>query len=195
MSDSGTSQPQSSLSLRTIVVRTVWVTLGMLAMVFVAAQFFAEPTVRFANWIVTDLGYAGIFLGVFLADALTLPIPPDTYLLTAVATDSPPLNVLITIIGGSLFAANIAYVIGPHVARLPYLGNRVEYFRSQGEELYQRYGVWTLVLAALSPIPFSVVCWFAGIYRMPYPKFFLATLARIPRFLGYYFLFVLGWQP
>ena len=40
-----------------------------------------------------------------------------------------------------------------------------------------------------------ITCWMAGIYKMPYGKFLLATLFRAPRMVAYYYLFVLGWLP
>ena len=59
--------------------------------------------------------------------------------------------------------------------------------------LLKKWGLWTVVIAALTPIPFSIVCWFAGIYKMPYRPFFIGTLVRFLRFALFYYLFVIGW--
>lgn len=47
---------------------------------------------------------------------------------------------------------------------------------------YARYGPWALVLSAFGLVPFSVVCWLAGAYRMPMRRFALTVLlTRTPR--------------
>lgn len=52
----------------------------------------------------------------------------------------------------------------------------------KGRALYEKYGVWAIVLSAVTPIPYSLICWMAGIFRMPLRRFLLAiTLTRAPR--------------
>lgn len=180
-------------SLRPLILQAVAITALMFVFIAFGAAFLREPLEVVAFWIVEELGMLGVFLGVFATDALTLPIPPDTYLFMAVASDAPAIPILTACCLGSVMAASVAYRIGPYIQRLPFLRKRLERFRSRGEQLFLKYGTWTVVIAALSPIPFSVVCWLAGIYRMPYRPFFFATLARVPRLVGYYYLFELGW--
>lgn len=141
-----------------------------------------------------NLGLPGVFLGILLTDSLTFPVPPDTYLLIAVASEKNALIMLILCCVGSITAGNLAYFLGPYLAKAPFFNSRIEGFRKKGEKLFQRYGVWAVVIAALTPIPFSIVCWFSAIYKMDRTKFFFATFARIPRLVGYYWLFVLGWS-
>ncbi len=163
--------------------------------VFLGGIFLREPLEAFAHWVVMELGLLGVFIGVVLTDAFTLPIPPDTYLFVAVASKDPVVPILTVVCLGSVLAGNIAYRIGPLLARFGWVRDRMERFRPRGEQLFVRYGVWTVAIAALTPIPFSVTCWFAGMYEMPYGRFLLATFARVPRLLGYYGLFLLGWAP
>ena len=163
--------------------------------VFVAGLFLREPLEAFANWVVAELGLVGVFAGVFITDAFTFPVPPDTYLFIAVASDAPVAPILAVCCLASVLAGLVAYKIGPYVSSLPFLRPRLERFRPRGEQLFVRYGVWTVALAALTPVPFSITCWLAGTYRMPFQKFFLATFARVPRLLGYYALYALGWAP
>lgn len=181
--------------LKGVVIQAAVVTVALVAIVFLLAQFLEEPTRDFAHWVVDEMGLLGIFVSIVASDGFTFPVPPDTYLLVAVAADAPVLPLLATCIVASLFAASLAYVFGPQIVKIPLVRRRVDRFESKGIALYQKYGIWTVTIAALTPIPFSIVCWFAGIYRMPYAKFVLATTARIPRFIGYYYLFVLGWTP
>jgi membrane protein YqaA with SNARE-associated domain len=190
----GQEQPvESTPSTRGLVVRAVVSTVLIVAAIAVLAAVAKGPAEAASDWIVENLGLWGIGLAVVLADALTLPIPPDTYLLAAVAGHYDPLPILATIIVGSVLAGNLAYALGPTLQRVPLVGPRIEKFRPQGEMLFKKWGLWTVLIAAMTPIPFSVTCWFAGIYKMPFRPFFIGTLGRIPRFVVYYYLFELGW--
>jgi membrane protein YqaA with SNARE-associated domain len=188
-----TPQPDQNESLRPIIVQTAVVTAILVALIAVGSVFLRGPLEWFANWVVTELGLFGVFFGVLATDIFTIPIPPDAYLFVVVASDGPVAAILAVCCAGSIIAGSLAYKLGPYIQRLPFLRSRLEHFRSRGERLFLKYGVWTVVIAALSPIPFSITCWLAGIYKMPYRSFFFATFARIPRLLGYYALFVLGW--
>ena len=185
----------SDLSLKPVILQAIAFTLFVVLAVFLGGLFLREPLEAFAHWVVTELGLLGVFLGVIATDAFTVPIPPDTYLFVAVASKTPVIPILSVVCVASILAGNIAYRIGPYIQRLPFVHRRIERFRPRGEQLFLRYGMWTVAIAALTPIPFSVTCWFAGMYRMPYLAFLAATFARVPRLLGYYGLFLLGWAP
>lgn len=189
------TEDTDDVTLRPFLIRAALLTVAMVLFVVFAGAFFREPLEAFANWVVAEMGLVGVFLGVIATDVFTVPIPPDTYLFVAVASRSSALPILVVCCSASILAGNLAYVLGPHLQKVPLLGARLQRFRPQGEKLFVEYGVWTVALAALTPIPFSITCWLAGIYRMPRGRFFLATFARIPRLLGYYGLFLLGWAP
>lgn len=185
---------EAEASLRPVIVQAVVITAIMFAAIMLGAVFLREPLEALAHWIVEELGLIGVFVGVLATDALTVPIPPDTYLFVAVASHTPVVPMLAVCCAGSIIAGSIAYRLGPYIQRLPFLRARLERFRPRGEKLFLKYGTWTVAIAALTPIPFSVTCWLAGIYKMPYRPFVAATFVRIPRLVGYYFLFELGWM-
>mgnify|MGYP006195713783 CR=1 FL=1 len=45
----------------------------------------------------------------------------------------------------------------------------------------------------LSPLPYSITCWFAGIYGMPTRRFLLANFFRAPRMIIYIVLIANQW--
>ena len=192
MEDEQNIENEAKLDLRYLIVRTIIFTIVIVAAVVLLGAFFREPVTLFANWLIDELGLFGLLFGIVISDAFTFPVPPDTYLLITVASGGDVQKMLTICCLGSISAGTIAYFFGPHVAKFPYFSKRIEKYRSRGEKLFEMYGVWTVAIAALTPIPFSIVCWFAGIYKMAYPRFFVATLARIPRLVGYYWLFELG---
>jgi len=180
-------------SLQTLVIQGAGTALVVVLSVVLIAVLAREPAVQASDWIVEQLGLWGIAIMVLLADTFTFPVPPDAYLLAAVASHADELPILAVISVSSILAGNLAYFVGPLLQNVPILGKRIERFRGRGEQLFKKWGLWTVVVAALTPIPFSIVCWFAGIYKMPYRPFFIGTLTRFLRFALFYYLFVFGW--
>ena len=198
MSDSNEptdSDSQQNPSLGRLAFDTALFTVTVLSFVFLAGYFFRAPLEQMARQLVHATGYAGMFAGVFIADAFTFPLPPDVYLFISIASGSDVALTLAACSAASVIAGNIAYVIGPYIQRIPLLRQRLEDFRPRGEYLFDQWGGWAVAISSLTPIPFSIISWLAGIYRMKYLSFALASLFRIPRIVGYYALYAYGWAP
>ncbi len=182
-----------SRSLRPLIGRSF---LGMGAIFLFAALVglaVGDRLANFAGTVIETLGILGVGICVFTAEAFGLPVPPSTYTFAAVAGGSPVTAVLLISFATSIGGASLAYLIGPYVGRLPVIRTWLDRFYADGEVLFKKWGIWTVGIAAMTPLPFSVCCWLAGIYRMAYIPFFTATLVRIPRLLLYYGVFALGW--
>lgn len=194
---SASSEPPDSPdpSLRRIAVETLVFTVACVGGVFLAGYLFRSPLEEAARWMIDVLGYGGMFAGVFAADAFTFPLPPDVYLFLSIASGADVLATIAVCSISSVIAGNLAYKIGPYIERIPLLRERLDEFRPRGEYLFQEWGGWAVAISALTPVPFSIVSWLAGIYRMSHRSFFLASLFRIPRIAGYYALYAYGWAP
>jgi membrane protein YqaA with SNARE-associated domain len=184
---------EQSLSLRSLLWQTILVTVVLVALVIVAGALIREPLTQAAELAVAKFGILGIAIGIFISDAFTFPIPPDTYVFLAVASNIPDPLAIATLSLASMLAGNVAYFLGPLLTKIEFLRKKIERFRERGQDLFLRYGIWTIALGALTPLPYSLICWLAGIYRMPYKRFLIATLFRIPRMVFYFYLFKLGW--
>ncbi|MEM1348147.1 MAG: VTT domain-containing protein [Myxococcota bacterium] len=185
---------EDTISLWRIIRHTVFMWLGVLALLLVGALFFKGPLTDLATWIAHTFGAVGILVALALSDTFFIPIPPDALLFAAAASpDISDLPMMIAACVTSTACGSMAYLIGPYIGRIPLLERRIEAYRPRGEAMFAKYGVWAIALAAVSPLPYSMACWLAGIYKMPYKGFFVATLFRIPRIALYYALFLLGW--
>lgn len=191
VSDAGDVEEKDRL--RILAGRTAMGVLALFTATVVLAYWWREPIGALATDAIDVLGTPGVFLGVLASDTLAVPIPPSTYVFAGVAAESPMVVILTVAIITSIAAASIAYVIGPHIGRIPFFARQLEHFRPRAERLFERWGMWAVGIAAITPLPFALICWLAGIYRMRYAHFFTATLVRGPRILGYYGIFVLGW--
>jgi len=116
-----------------------------------------------------------------LIEASVFPIPPDILLL-ALALGRPELGLRLAVIStaGSLLGACIGYLIGmllfASVAQplLEFYGAMQQFEHVQ--HLFTEYGLWVVLVAGFSPIPFKVVTIAAGTFGLPFAGFAAATL-------------------
>jgi len=132
---------------------------------------------------VKGYGYIGIFLIAF-TESIIQPVPPDPFIAGATAFGLNPLISALVATFGSVLGGLVAYFLGkvlgePAAKKL--LGE--ERFL-KAEAFYHRYGVWAVIIAGLTPIPFKVFCWLSGILELEVGRFTLASfIGRFPRFL------------
>lgn len=151
---------------------------------------FGEELVAITTAISNAIGFPGMALSVLLIDTLTLPVPPDAVLV--VIAHGPLQDAWLPLVVGlglvSALAGNVGYLIGGAVGQTRFSGRMLGPHRARIESLFARYGAATVVIGALTPIPFSITCWTAGALRMRWALFALITMLRVPRFLAYYWL-------
>jgi len=124
-------------------------------------------------------------LGLFsYTEALFHPIPVDPVLIFLREMNSWNVYQI-------FFVAWISSILGGTTAH--YLGGKLgkpvfikffgeEYFKT-GEKFLEKYGMWSVLIAAATPLPFKVAAWMAGILHMPMWKFFIAqSIGRGARF-------------
>jgi membrane protein YqaA with SNARE-associated domain len=168
---------------------------AFVALVSAAAYFARAELESLGRAFVQHFGVAGMFLGTFLADAFSFPIPPQFYMLTAISAGAPPLAPMVAICTASMIAGYVGYHLAGPLARVRFFARRVEASRAEVDRLIERYGYWAIVLGSITPIPFSVLCYLSGIYRIPAKYLGLLIVTRIPRLLVFYALIRAGWGP
>ena len=132
----------------------------------------------------SDWAIALLALAAF-SESVIFPIPPDP-LLIAVGVASPGSAIwvaaLVTI--ASVSGAFIGYWLGRKVGR-PLLSRLVSESKvERAEALFNKFGVWAILVAAFTPIPYKVFTVLAGIMNLPLRPFVLASLiGRGARFM------------
>lgn len=122
-----------------------------------------------------------------LTEATVFPVPPDVMLAPMVLADRQAawhLALLTTV--ASVLGGLIGYLIGflAIEAVLPLI-ERVGYMEAYeaAVEAFERFGVWFVILAGFSPIPFKVITIAAGALGMPIVGFVVgALIGRSARF-------------
>lgn len=119
-------------------------------------------------------------IGLSVAEATVFPVPPDVMLAPMVlANRSAAWKLAFYTTAASVVGGLIGYLFGylalelihPWLVSAGYDGaydHAVEYFH--------RYGVWFVILAGFSPIPFKIVTIAAGALGMPVPGFLLGSV-------------------
>ena len=152
------------------------------------------------DWVLawSESPYGGLALFVLsAAESIIFPVPPDP-LLIALGVGKPSFALVFAAVCllGSLVGASIGYVIGmwggrPVVDRL-FAQEKIEFVEGK----YQRYDVWAILIAALTPIPYKVFTVTAGMFRLHFGRFMLASLlGRGARFFAVGLLIALFGEP
>jgi membrane protein YqaA with SNARE-associated domain len=135
-------------------------------------------------------GLPGVFFFVLVVDTFTVPASLDV--LFPFTRGWMPVPLLAVMSGASVLGGILGYWIGRLLYHLPFVRRTVAGYYRRGVHIITRYGYWGVVLAALTPLPFSTVSWIAGMVRLPFHRYVLAAIWRVPRVVGYWFLLQAG---
>ena len=140
-------------------------------------EFLHDITDWMLDWAASPWAPVALILFAFWESSF-FPIPPDP-LLIAMAVARPELGLVYAAIAtaASVAGAALGYFIGlrggrPIVERL-FKPDKIWL----AERLYQRYDVWAIGAAAFTPIPFKVFTITAGVARLDFRRFILASVA------------------
>ena len=147
-----------------------------------------EFLLRLAHWTETlaDSDWAVALLSLIaVSESVVFPIPPDPLLIAIGLTDPDSaiwLALLVTV--GSVIGAVLGHWIGRKIGR-PVLHRLVSKSKTaRVEALFNKYGVWAILVAAFTPIPFKVFTILAGVMNFKMRPFIIASIVgRGARFL------------
>jgi membrane protein YqaA with SNARE-associated domain len=191
---------ESGADTETFVRREVWLALLLLALVLAgigaSGVFLRDQVTAFAGAVYAQLGFGGLALVLFVSETVVSPLPPDV-ILWVVATSELSANwpVPVTILALlSTLGGHAGWFLGRQLGGRPLVRRMLGPHRARSVELMREYGVWAVVLAALTPVPWSVTSWSAGALETPWRLYLLGSLARMPRMIAYYVLMHVTFQ-
>ncbi len=130
-------------------------------------------------------GELGLFIIAF-AESSVFPIPPDIVLIS-LGLINPSFSLLYALITtiGSVLGGVGGYYIGLKGGR-KVVGRVFSQKRlDKVDKYFKEYGVWAVLIAAFSPIPYKVFTITAGIARLDLKKFIIASIiGRGARFIS-----------
>ena len=133
-----------------------------------------------SNWLegFADSNWAVLVLAInSFTESIFFPIPPDALLvLISILQPKAALGLAALVTISSVAGAVVGHWLGQRFGR-PLLHRLVSESKVERvERLFQRYGVWAVLMAAFTPIPYKVFAISAGILDMDRRSFILASL-------------------
>lgn len=181
-----TPNGEGAAPLRRLLIQTaVSVLVIFLAALFVGAVFL-EQLNQVGESFVQALGGQGLFLCYFAMDAFLLPLPQDPFATLALSGGLPFEEIVFWAGLGSVVGGMLGYALGRWVSRFDTVQRRFGERLVRGEAFMERWGVAAVLIAGITPFPYSVVCWVGGALRMSFWKFVVASLSiRFVRVASY----------
>lgn len=158
----------------------VGIVILVLGVVFLA-RVFPEPVLAISQKFIEITGVFGVGVGIMFADSLHVFVPPDVFLMIAVAGKLNSILVIVSASIGSLIGGTVSYLTGRILLpKIEGVASFVKKHEQKLEHYLHRYGFWAVVLAALTPLPYSWVSLAAGTMRMRYLLFFKVVFLESP---------------
>lgn len=133
--------------------------------------------------LIQNYGYFGIF-SLTALEQFIFPVPADVFVAIGTSLGLPLGKVLAYVLLAALIGSYIGYFLGKYLG-LPvvrWLFGKTNL--DKGEKFIKKYGVWGVIIAGLTPVPFKIITWTAGIFEMPLGKFTIGVLlGRMPRYI------------
>lgn len=158
-----------------------------------AGWLLRAPIHAAGGWFVQELGLTGLALAVIVMDSCLLPLANEPLLLLAVAGGVSPWTTFGVAASASTFAGLVGYSFGAALRRGTRLAGRFQGRFPGAARFLTRYGAWGVALAAVTPLPFSVSTWSAGMMGVPVWKVAAASTLRVPKTGFYLWLMLQGW--
>ena len=159
-------------------------------------EYFDGLTTWFAAFAGSEWAVVVLAIATFL-ESIFSPIPPDP-LLIPMSVLNPNMAILYGLVAtlSSVLGALVGHWLGSRFGR-PVLSRFASNSKiDQAESLFDRFGGWAVLAAAVTPIPYKVFALLAGVLKYDRKKFFIVSLiGRGVRFIGLgVLLFLFGEQ-
>jgi len=122
------------------------------------------------------IGDIGLFILAFIESSV-FPVPPDILLITLSLSNTSLALYYATIATiGSVLGGIAGYYLGLKGGRR--IAKRIfsEKMIDKADNYFKEYGVWAVLIAAFSPIPYKVFTITAGIFKVNLKKFVIASI-------------------
>jgi membrane protein YqaA with SNARE-associated domain len=179
---------------RSNIVRLAIFVAAIVLLLLVLRYTLGDYLEYYGELLVERFGYGGMFAATLFMDTFIVPVSPDIIIFVSIAGNVNTFWAIFTIALASMIAGNLGYLIGKFLGNRKVVMKRLEKYERKGRYLMKKYGLWAVIVGAMTPIPFSAICWLAGILDMKYTHFLAGVLWRVPRFLLWYIIIGMGFK-
>lgn len=141
-------------------------------------QFGLDEAIKKVTDVLSPSGVIGVY---FLNEVFLGFITPEIPIVWAKATANPyaTLSLLAVL---SYVAGVLAYFLGKYLSTRKIVRERILERHANTMDQLRQFGGLLIILAALTPLPYPIVCQLCGLNKYPLKHFLLITLVRFLRF-------------
>ena len=158
--------------------------------------FFIRKTIdiEYIEWLVPVYGNPFIvFLSFIVSEVVFGILPPEIFMLWAMETSG--LSGYILIIASFSVISYLAGIFGYWIGSMLNMTNLYNFLYKRVLHKYEntlhKFGLYLIIVAALTPIPFSAICMLVGAVKYSFKKFLLYAGFRFIRYAVYSYII---WQ-
>ena len=160
----------------------------------VVSQVYEEEMETAARYVYDAVGLGGLFGVIFVSDSIFSPLPPDIVLVVVANSQlSARWFLIVPAIGlVSVVAGHVGWCVGSYAANWGPTKSWISRLRARHAHSLLRYDRWAVILGAVTPLPFSLICITAGALGMNLRRLSPVTWLRVPRYLVVYAVIASG---
>ena len=169
--------------IRQNVNKLIGSVLGIIALFYAVDTFIIDIDSATA-WLTKILSAEGL-IAIFFASEISIGlVSPEILIVWADETEFPVLT--LGLLASISYAAGlVSYFIGRYLSTRKLIRERLIIRYATTMRQLKRFGGLLVIIAALTPLPYPIVCQLCGINKFPFKTFALLTLVRFLRFAIY----------
>jgi len=181
-----------TLDIKLLLKAMVVIVVLVMVVIGGVLYIFREPLRDFAHVFVNELQGVGVAAGFFIPDAFTIPLPNDAFTVLGLMGGMGFWEVVMWGSIGSISGGSVGWLIGRRLSKTSWFQRIMAGKGAEISGLVDRYGTVALLVAALTPLPYSLACWATGAGGMSFQKFLLISSVRVFRVALYLWLIQQG---
>ncbi|MDR2009395.1 MAG: hypothetical protein LBQ22_02810 [Bacteroidales bacterium] len=162
----------------------ILITILIIAVLAILINSYVIKVSEIPAFLIKNFPLPAILIFFLLSESFLGVIPPDIFILWVSEMKFPYLMVgllgFISYVGGFN-----AYFIGSLIGKIPKIKNKVEKIYANHIDKINKWGSIFIVISALLPIPYAIVCSLVGMMKYPFYKLTYLGFFRIARFYLY----------
>lgn len=176
-----------------LLIKTLIGFVVLLAILALVGQLCKEPITKFSQGYVNKLGWVGVFFGYLSIAAFLIPFPDDAFSAFGLVGGMTYSTVVLAGSMGSITGGVIGYYVGDSLKHTRWYTRLMIRYGKEVKGIIHQYGAIGLVVAALTPLPYSPATWVCGAAGMPFKQFFVISFyCRIIKTALYVWLIQVG---
>ena len=157
--------------------------------IIITAYILASEDLKVYQKEINDIGdRLPLLLGIFTVSEIIFGIiPPELFMLIwqskGILSEYVVNLTYLTLI--SYAAGVLGYYIGHYFSKTSLYSRISDRYLKQYDRQLKKFGIYLVLVGAITPVPFSATCMLAGSVNIPIKDFLLICISRIIRFAGY----------